>query len=199
LIENNLNQNLLSHKGELYYYSSFFSTQEARDYYTSLTEETPWSQREIKIFGKEVMQPRLMAWHGDVSYSYCGLMLDARAWSSQVLFIKKKVEAFCGESFNTALLNYYRDGDDSIGWHRDNEKVLGANPCIASVSFGAQRRFDLREYKTKENKISIDLESGSLVIMRGETQHFWEHGISKTKKVKEGRINITFRKVLTSQ
>lgn len=141
------------------------------------------------------MQPRLTAWYGDAGkdYSYSGITMQPLAWTDTLMAIKQSADKVAGVSFNSALLNLYRDGKDSMGWHRDNEKELGTNPVIASVSFGAPRRFLLRHYTDKKLVREIVLTHGSLLLMRGETQHYWEHSIPKTAKPAGSRINITFR------
>jgi alkylated DNA repair dioxygenase AlkB len=160
--------------------------------------EIQWKQEPIKIFGKEVMQPRLTAWYGDIDkpYSYSGITMQPYAWSGSLKTIKQKIEAVAGVTFTSALLNLYRNGNDSMGWHRDNEKELGDQPVIGSVSFGATRTFQFRDYKTKKDLKSIELSHGSFLTMRGETNHYWEHSVPKTKLVLKERINITFRMII---
>lgn len=191
-------RNLLPAQGEAFYYQAFFSDEQCRTYWQRLTQEIAWKQEPIWMFGKQVMQPRLTALYGDPErpYGYSGIEMIPVAWTDFLLEIKKAVEQVSEETFTHVLLNYYRHGADSMGWHRDNEKVLGENPTIASVSFGASRAFQLRHYQTKSMKQSIALENGSLLLMKGECQHHWEHQIPKTKKVLGGRINLTFRKLL---
>lgn len=192
--------NILPHKGEVFLYPGFFSPGESNKLYKELMETVPWKQEPIKIFGKEIMQPRLTAWYANpgIFYSYSGITMQGFDWNKPLLLIKERIEDFFRLSCNSALLNLYRDGNDSMGWHRDNEKELGRHPLIVSVSFGASRKFQLREYKTKENLISLDLEHGSVLIMKGESQPHWEHRVPKQPKLQEPRINITFRVVLQS-
>jgi len=144
------------------------------------------------------MQPRLTAWYGDPgkAYSYSGITMQPHNWTKALLEIKQRIEAVAGASFNSALLNLYRDGKDSMGWHRDNEKELGINPVIGSVSFGAARTFVLRHYTDKKLKQSIELTHGSFLLMRGRTQHCWEHSLPKRITSTGERINITFRRIL---
>lgn len=191
------NENLLPHKGEAYFYPAFFDKTESDVLFQSLLTQVNWKQEPIRIFGKEVMQPRLTAWFAEEgkSYSYSGITMEAYPWNEALRKIKSKVEKEADVKFNSALLNLYRDGRDSMGWHRDNEKELGVNPVIASVSFGAMRTFQLREYQTKSNLRSIPLAHGSMLLMRGETQPYWEHQVPKTNKINAPRINITFRVV----
>ena len=147
------------------------------------------------MFGKEVMQPRLTAWYGDAdkNYSYSGVTMVPHQWTARLRQIKEKIEVVAGVKFTSALLNFYRNENDSMGWHRDNEKELGNSPVIGSVSFGATRTFQFRNYKTKKDIKSIELTDGSLLLMRGKTNHFWEHRVAKTSQPVKERINITFR------
>jgi alkylated DNA repair dioxygenase AlkB len=187
--------NILPARGEAYFYPALFSGSEADSLFSALIHEIPWQQQPIKIFGKEVMQPRLTAWYGDagISYSYSGITLQPLTWTDKLHIIRRKAEIAAGVTFTGALLNLYRDGKDSMGWHRDNEKELGTNPVIGSVSFGATRQFQLRSYADKSKPISIDLTHGSFLLMKGETQHYWEHRVAKKEGITEARINITFR------
>ncbi len=189
----NEHENLLPYKGEVYLYQAFFTPQESKAYLHDLINSVAWKQEPIKIFGKEIMQPRLTAWYGDKPYTYSGITMEPLAWTQVLSAIKEKTETVAGVRFTSALLNFYRDGKDSMGWHRDNEKELGVNPVIASVSFGQSRTFKLRDYYKKSNSISVELGNGSLLLMQGETQHYWEHCITKTAKQVGERINITFR------
>lgn len=186
--------NLLPFGGEAILYPDLFNTQESDDIYARLQVETTWTQEPIKIFGKLVMQPRLTACYGEKAVAYSGITMRIQPWTSLLLDIKKKVEQTTGTKFNSVLLNYYRDGNDSMGWHRDNEHELGAQPVIASVSFGVARVFKLRTYKEHKNTISVPLPHGSLLLMRGDSQHVWEHSLPK-KKIQAGRINLTFRQI----
>jgi alkylated DNA repair dioxygenase AlkB len=131
--------------------------------------------------GREILQPRLTAWYGDEgkSYSYTGITMKPLGWTNELFFIKERIELASGQTFNSALLNLYRDGNDSVGWHRDNEKSLGINPVIGSASFGEQRTFCLKHYKDKKLKKEIILTNGSFLLMVGETQHNWLHSIPK--------------------
>jgi len=190
-------QNLVPKEGNVQLLQNFFSQAEAESYFGSITEKSPWRQDPIKIFGKLILQPRLTAWVGDegARYRYSGLNLQPAPWSAELGSIKVRLESGTGFKFNSALLNLYRDGRDSMGWHRDNEPELGPNPVIASVSLGATRLFKLRHYQDKALKLDIPLENGSVLIMQGSTQHFWEHSIPKTSRPVGPRLNITFRLV----
>lgn len=184
--------------GTLAYDPDFLGVKESRSLREYLIESVPWKQEPIKIFGKELMQPRLTAWYGDqdTAYSYSGIVMEPLVWSEMLLDLKKRIESFAQAPFNSVLLNYYRDGQDSMGWHSDNEPELGQNPVIASLSLGGVRRFHLKHRQRKElETIRMDLLDGSLLIMGGAMQHHWLHQISKTKKAVSGRINLTFREV----
>jgi alkylated DNA repair dioxygenase AlkB len=190
-----LGNNLLPFGGELYYVPNVFTREKSDEYFNQLFTEIRWKQEPIKIFGKEVMQPRLTAWYGDVEkpYAYSGITMAPDHWIHPLIEIKSVADQLSGAESSSALLNLYRDGNDGLGWHRDNEKVLGPTPKIASVSLGAVRSFQLRDYKDKKNLISLELQPGSVVIMRGASQQMWEHRVPKSKKVFGARINITFR------
>ncbi|USD62797.1 alpha-ketoglutarate-dependent dioxygenase AlkB [Vibrio sp. SCSIO 43140] len=181
--------------GRLLWLPNYFTSDQASDYYQQLQERLAWRQDSIVMFGKKVAIPRLQAWYGDASYTYSNLKLEPLPWNPLLDSLKAHCEKVAGSQFNSVLANLYRDGQDSNGWHSDDEKELGTNPVIASMSFGAERRFLLRHKMTGE-KMEFNLTSGSLLIMAGETQHHWQHTIPKTKRFVEPRINLTFRKVL---
>ena len=169
--------------------------------YDRLLKETPWQQDVIKLYGREILIPRLQAWYGDkhCQYSYSGIQLSPHPWTPLLQDLKEQVESACKAKFNSVLLNLYRDGQDSNGWHSDDEPELGEQPVIASLSLGATRRFRLRHRQQKATPpISLDLEGGSLLVMAGETQKYWQHCITKTRKPVGPRINLTFRKIMTS-
>lgn len=184
--------------GDVSFYPSLFSQEESNQIKEDLIENIEWKQEPIWMFGKKIMQPRLTALYGNsnVKYGYSGIVMNPYPWNETLMHIKSRVEGLSDVKFTHVLLNFYRDGQDSMGWHRDNEKNLGINPTIASVSFGISREFQLRNYTTKQDKKSIELTHGSLLLMKGETQHYWEHQIPKSKKINLPRINLTFRKVL---
>lgn len=177
------------------YYPSFFDSNRANELFNKLKNEISWQQDNITVYGKTHPQPRLTALFGNEgkAYSYSNIVMQPNTWNPLLLFIKNEIEEICNENFTTVLLNQYRDGKDSNGWHADNEKELGRNPVIASMSFGAERSFHLQHNIIKEQKLKINLEHGSLLIMKGTTQHFWKHQISKTAKDIGPRINLTFR------
>ena len=180
---------------EVVYYPTFFDKKEADAIYAELVSTIPWQQDEITVYGKKHLQPRLTALYGNEgkSYSYSNIKMQPHPWNLLLQKIKSQVETVSNAKFTAVLLNYYRDGKDSNGWHADNEKELGINPVIASVSFGGERTFQLKHNSDKDQKKSIVLEHGSLLIMKGTTQHFWKHQIPKTAKPVEPRINLTFR------
>jgi alkylated DNA repair dioxygenase AlkB len=170
-----------------------------RDYdrlVAQLISECPWRQEEITVYGKAYLQPRLSAWYGDLGYSYSGIRLEPLPWSATLLDIKARVQQLVGHEFNSVLLNYYRDQHDKMGMHSDDEKELGDRPVIASLSLGESRTLLLR-HKTRKDlpTIKLALPSGSLLLMCGETQHYWRHGINAERNHCAARINLTFRQI----
>ena len=185
-------QELLPYDGSALYRTGFFNSAECEQMFRSINDETPWEARNIILFGKEVPQPRLACWYGDLAYSYSGITLDPRPMTPTLLEIKQRCEEATSTQFNSVLVNLYRDGQDSMGLHADDEPELGSEPVIASVSFGAERNFRLRHRLTKELQ-QVSLASGSLLVMSGLSQACWMHDIPKTRKFVEPRINLTFR------
>lgn len=181
--------------GELIFEPHFFSEQESLHLFSTLRYELNWKEESIIIFGRQVMQPRLLAWYADEgkAYTYSGKTNQPNAWSPALLQIKQRVEEFSKHTFNSCLCNLYRNGSDSMGWHSDDEPELGANPVIASVSLGSTRSFKLQHKKHKQQKLSLELNSGSLLLMAGSTQHYYKHSVPKTSKAVGERINLTFR------
>jgi len=176
----------------------FFNAQESASIMQALITEIDWQQYQIKIFGKTLDQPRLTAYYGEDHpyYAYSNIKLQPIPFTPILLSIKNKIETLTSYQFNGVLLNYYRNGDDSMGWHADDEKELGTNPVIASLSFGASRTFQMHHrFQKSTAKQSIILNDASLLVMQGETQHFWKHQIPKQKN-KGPRINLTFRKII---
>lgn len=157
-----------------------------------LIEETAWREETIVVYGKRHLQPRLTAWHGDATYTYSGLRLAPLPFTPLLSTIRAAVEQVTGRSFNSVLLNYYRNERDSMGMHADNEPELGPEPAIASVSFGATRRFVLRHRRSGQT-LKLDLTDGSLLLMAGATQQNWLHGINKQSREAGARVNLTFR------
>ena len=180
---------------DIIYYPQFFDKQAADIIFASLAQEIPWQQDEIRVYGKIHPQPRLTALFGNEgkSYSYSNITMQPHPWSLLLQKLKTAIEKVTDTNFTTVLLNQYRDGKDSNGWHSDNENELGINPVIASLSFGAERMFQLKHNLDKDLKKSIVLEHGSLLLMKGTTQHFWKHQKPKTTKAVGPRINGTFR------
>ena len=180
---------------EIVYHPHFFDKEEADAIFDQLKTDIPWQQDDIRVFGKTHPQPRLTALFGNEgkSYSYSNIKMEPHPWNPLLQKIKSRIEMVSGTKFTTVLLNQYRDGKDSNGWHADNEKELGVNPIIASVSFGAERIFQLKHNSIPDLKQNILLEHGSLLLMKGTTQHFWKHQIPKTSKPIGSRINLTFR------
>lgn len=180
---------------EVYLYSSLFSLQEANSLHDTLKKEIVWKQEQIKLYGQVHNIPRLSAWYGEPnkSYVYSGIKVESSPWTSTLLQIKKKIEKVSGVHFNSVLLNLYRSGSDGVSWHSDDEKELGENPVIGSVSFGEPRTFQLKHKFKIDQKKKIVLGHGSYLLMRGSTQHQWVHQIPKSKKMMSERINLTFR------
>ncbi len=184
--------------GEARLIADFLTRPQSDAYFAELLDLVEWTQQIIRIRGREVASPRLSAWYGDpdAHYSYSGLSLSPRPWLPVILELKTRVEAVCNSPFNSVLLNLYRDGADSMGWHSDDEPELGERPVIASLSLGATRRFRLRHRRRKDlEPVAIDLENGSLLIMEGDTQRCWKHQLPKSKRVAEPRVNLTFRNI----
>ena len=179
---------------EIYYKNCFFNKAEADDLFEKILNLTPWNKNHITLFGKKHAIPRLESWHGDYSYTYSGIKHEAKIWTPELAFVKKRIEQSVNIQFNSVLANLYRDGSDSNGWHSDNEKELGENPIIASLSLGANRKFKMRNNQNGEN-IDLYLANGSLLIMAGLTQAYWKHTIPKTRENVSPRINLTYRVV----
>jgi alkylated DNA repair dioxygenase AlkB len=182
---------------EICYYEDFIDNQQAT--YERLLKQLKWSQDTIQMYGKPVLIPRMNAWYGDetASYSYSGLALSPLEWTQELVSLKVKLETFLAARFNSVLANHYRSGGDSVAWHSDDEKELGTKPLIASLSFGANRRFSLRHRLDKDKAaVHIDLVGGSLLVMSGDTQRYWQHQLAKTTKPVAGRINLTFRTII---
>ena len=183
--------------GDVRYWPQAFTAAEARLLLDALSGSIDWSQEEIVTFGQRRRVPRLVAWHGDpgASYTYSGTVHEPRPWTPAISAARERVELLCGRGFNSVLLNRYRDGRDGMGWHSDDEPELGRNPVIASVSFGATRRFRLRHRRDRAEPITLPLADGSLLLMAGETQHCWVHAVPKTTAPVGERLNLTFRNV----
>jgi len=168
----------------------------------TLIDDSAWRQEEITVYGKPYLQPRLSAWYGDLAYSYSGISLEPQPWTPTLLNIKRQVEALVEHEFNSVLLNYYRDQNDGMGMHSDDEHELGSQPAIASLSLGEVRSLLLKHKSRKDLKtVKLALAAGSLLLMQGETQRYWRHGINKQRQHCGPRVNLTFRSIraLTSR
>ena len=189
-------QELLPFDGSAVLFPRFFDVNFARDTFDELQVVTPWEQPEMIMFGKKYPQAGFSTWFTDtgIAYQYSGILREAHPMTPLLAKVGAMCTARTGSQFNSVLVNLYRDGQDSVSWHSDDEAVNGVEPTIGSVSFGATRRFDLRHKETKET-IRVDLEDGSLLVMSGLSQHCWVHQIAKTKTAVGPRINLTFRQV----
>lgn len=187
-------------EADLEYRPEFYQSEQAWVLFYEIIKQTEWRQDRLTVYGKEHLAPRLSCWFGApwMDYSYSNHTMKASAWTPLLLKIKAKVEAQTKDSFNSVLVNYYRDGQDSNGWHSDDEPELGADPVIASLSLGDSRDFHLRHKVDKNHKHAMSLEHGSLLMMRGLTQSRWQHHVPK-RACAEGRINLTFRTIHSNQ
>jgi alkylated DNA repair dioxygenase AlkB len=189
-------QRLDMEDAEVHFMEGFYGSDLAKRHFEQLYSETDWRHETLRLWGKFIDQPRLTAWHGDAgrTYSYSGLQLQPHPWTPLLLRIKQDIEALTGDSFNSVLLNLYRDERDSVAWHSDDEAELGPRPVIASLSLGAMRTFKLR-HKQNGHMVSIALHNGCLLRMAGDTQHCWKHAVLKEKATTGPRINLTFRQI----
>lgn len=179
---------------QLHYHPGFLAREEADSLLAVLLDQVNWRQDRIRLFGREHLIPRLQAFLSDpgIHYTYSGLRLAGAPWLPALQPLKQRLEALCEQPFNALLLNLYRDGQDCMGWHADDEPELGQNPVIASVSLGAPRRFRLRHNRSRDTH-ALTLEHGSLLLMAGPTQHHWQHCLPRTRVCRSPRINLTFR------
>ena len=179
------------------YYPNFWTESECGFYFNDLMKSISWKSDKIKVFGKLYNQPRLTSLHSDNTnpYSYSGIKMFPSKMNESLKKIRQKIRMVCNEEFSSVLINLYRDGNDSNGWHADDEKELGVNPTIASVSLGEERYFQMKHKNLKIEPIKFKLKNGSLLIMSGTTQTEWYHKIPKTSKKISSRINLTFRKI----
>lgn len=180
---------------DISYMTNFIELEQANWLFKSLETNIPWQQDDIKVFGKTYAQPRLTSLHSSEgkSYSYSNITMNSKPFTHELNELKKKLFVLTQIKFNACLLNLYRNGQDSNGWHSDDEKELGTNPVIASISLGEERSFQLRHKFDSSLKHKLVLKHGSLLLMKGTTQHYWQHQVPKTKKQIEKRINLTFR------
>jgi len=183
---------------EVYFYRTFFSKQESDSYLYDLLSNTPWKHEQIRWYGKMIDLPRLTAWFGDEGkvYKYSGIVVEPHPWTPTLLKIKQAIEAKTGVTFNSVLLNLYRNGRDSVAWHSDDEPELGPEPIIGSVSFGETRPFNFRHKGQPNLRARVELSHGSYLIMKGRTQETWVHEIPKTSRQIRERINLTFRTIV---
>ena len=188
---------LLPFDGSAVLHEQFLDPDFADRAFDELLRTNAWEEHDIVVFGQRHREPRLSTWHADggKEYEYSGLLRTPLPLTPLLDDIRSRCEGVSGARFNSVLVNLYRDGNDGVGWHADNEAVNGREPTIASVSLGATRRFDLRHRESKET-VKVDLQSGSLLVMSGLSQHCWVHQVAKTKQIVGPRINLTFRRVL---
>lgn len=181
------------------YQPKWVEAQRADHWLQQLSQQTPWTQPQIKLYGRSIAVPRLVAWYGDTgaAYRYSGLVHNPLPWTPLLTDIRKRVEQEIGELLNGVLLNFYRNGQDAMGWHSDDEPELGIQPLVVSLNLGATRRFDFRRKGASRIEYSLELEHGSLLVMSGPTQHHWQHQIARTRKVATRRINLTFRQIIS--
>jgi alkylated DNA repair dioxygenase AlkB len=181
----------------LYYYPDFLTDARENDVFTLLQNEINWQSPQIRMFGKWVNQPRLLAWQakGNFPYRYSGQTLQAEPFHPLVELLCSEINTFCQTKFNSVLLNYYRNGNDSMGWHSDNEPELGPNPTIASISLGGSRDFQLKQIEAPSKLVTFKLEHGSLLLMGNNVQSRYKHAIPK-RAYAEPRINLTFREII---
>ncbi|MCH2340851.1 alpha-ketoglutarate-dependent dioxygenase AlkB family protein [Pseudomonas sp. NPDC047963] len=183
---------------DLRYFPRWVDADLADGWLSEISAKTPWYQPQIKLYGRSIAVPRLVAWYGDADahYRYSGFTHEPLAWTPLLADIRQRVQQQVGQHLNGVLLNYYRDGHDAMGWHSDDERELGRQPLVVSLNLGATRRFDFRRKGTSRIEYSISLEHGSLLVMSGLTQHYWQHQIARTRKVRAPRLNLTFRQII---
>lgn len=189
--------NFLPKEGTVNYYGKVFSKAEADFFYRHLLENIVWENDQAVIFGKLIVTKRKVAWYGErpFEYTYSNITKTALPWTPELLQLKQQIELISGETFNSCLLNLYHNGSEGMAWHSDGEKDLKKNGAIASVSFGVERKFSFK-HKVDKTNISLYLEHGSLLMMKGTTQTHWLHRLPPTKKAHTPRINLTFRTIV---
>ena len=194
LFEHSEATNILPEDGEVFYIPQFISIKDATHYTQALLQQIPWQHDEVIIYGKKIITKRKVAWYADnnLPYKYSNTVKEALPWDKTLLALKTLVEQYAHVHFNACLLNLYHNGTEGMGWHSDNEKELLHNGCIASLSFGADRKF-MFKHKATKHTLSLNLQSGSLLLMKGATQQHWQHQLAKTTKQPHPRINLTFR------
>lgn len=189
-------KNLLPKDGMVNYYGKIFSTEEANNFLERLLHHIDWKNDEAIIFGKRIITKRKVAWYGETrfEYTYSNITKTALPWTNELLILKTVVEDRTGQQFNSCLLNLYHSGDEGMAWHSDAEKDLKKDGAIGSLSFGAERKFSFKHKESKET-VSLVLEHGSLLVMKGTTQSNWLHRLPPTKRISKPRINLTFRMI----
>ena len=189
--------NLLPYDGTVNYFGQILNNASANKYYDALLQTVEWRNDEAIVFGKKYITKRKVAWYGDLpfEYAYSNITKTALPWTKELIELKKLVEEESSETYNSCLLNLYHTGDEGMAWHSDAEKDLKKNGAIGSVSFGAERKFSFKHKASKE-VVSILLEHGSLLVMKGVTQTHWLHRLPPTKKIFQARINLTFRSIV---
>ncbi len=190
-------ENLLPYDGKVTYYGAILNTFKAQHYFEKLANTIEWKNDEAVIFGKLIITKRKVAWYGDkpYAYTYSKRTKLALPWTQELTGLKSLIESKTGETYNSCLLNLYHSGEEGMAWHSDGEKDLKKNGAIASMSFGAERKFSFK-HKTTKQTVSLVLENGSLLVMKGETQKNWLHKLPPTKKIRTPRINLTFRTIV---
>ncbi len=190
-------KNLLPYDGEVYYMSSFLDEPTSTNIFNSLIVTQSWQHDEVIMFGKKIITARKVVWVGDenINYKYAGILKRPVPWTGPLVELKTMVQDATHNRFNSCLLNLYENGKQGMSWHSDDEKSLGENNIIVSMSFGAVRKFAFR-HKVTQEKISVMLENGSVLIMKGQTQNKWHHALMKSTSVQEARINLTFRNIV---
>lgn len=196
-LEEDKNRNWLPYDGKVHYFGKIFSEKMACEIFNDLLQNINWQNDIVVIFGKKIITKRKVAWYGDISYpyTYSNTTKIALPWTNTLLKIKLLIEKETGETYNSCLLNLYHNGSEGMAWHSDNENDLKKNGTIASVSFGAERKFVFK-HKQSGEKIEIILQHGSLLVMKNETQTHWLHTIPVSKKITQARINLTFRTIV---
>ncbi len=197
LFNDDITANLLPYDGTVVYYGKVMSHAQAQHYLERLLEDIEWKNDEAIIFGKLIITKRKIGWYGDSNYqyTYSNTTKQALPWTKELLELKKLAEEISGTTFNSCLLNLYHDGNEGMAYHSDDEKSLGKNTTIASLSFGAERKFSFKHKQTKDT-VSVQLEHGSLLVMKDETQSHWLHRLPPSKKITRPRVNLTFRTIV---
>lgn len=190
---------ILPFDGEVIYYGKLMNTSAANSFYTALLANIHWENDQAVIFGKRIITKRKVAWYGDkqFEYTYSNTTKQALTWTKELLDLKTLCEVSSGETYNSCLLNLYHNGEEGMAWHSDGEKDLKKNGAIASLSFGAERKFAFKHKQSKQ-VVSLLLEHGSLLVMKGTTQNNWLHRLPPAKKISQARINLTFRTIIES-